>query len=118
MLMKLYGLHVLPAPGPGSSLSKAKLKLLLQSTGEVMQRALAQGGTSFDALYVNTEGESGYFARSLEVYGREGNPVRVAAGYCAKRLLVGVHMYAAPIVSAINRVKHGVIKISYSFTSF
>ena len=57
---------------PGSSLSKAKLKLLLQSTGEVMQRALAQGGTSFDALYVNTEGESGYFARSLEVYGREG----------------------------------------------
>ena len=36
--------------------------------------ALAQGGTSFDALYVNVNGQSGYFDRSLEVYGREGLP--------------------------------------------
>jgi formamidopyrimidine-DNA glycosylase len=34
--------------------------------------ALAQGGTSFDALYVNVNGESGYFDRSLHAYGREG----------------------------------------------
>ena len=37
-----------------------------------MAAALAQGGTSFDALYVNVNGESGYFDRSLEVYGQEG----------------------------------------------
>ena len=36
--------------------------------------ALEQGGTSFDALYVNVNGESGYFDRSLEVYGRRDQP--------------------------------------------
>jgi formamidopyrimidine-DNA glycosylase len=36
--------------------------------------ALAQGGTSFDALYVNVNGESGYFDRSLHAYGQEGRP--------------------------------------------
>ena len=37
-------------------------------------QALDQGGTSFDALYVNVNGESGYFDRSLHAYGREGEP--------------------------------------------
>jgi formamidopyrimidine-DNA glycosylase len=39
-----------------------------------MTDALAQGGTSFDALYVNVNGESGYFDRSLDAYGQEGEP--------------------------------------------
>lgn len=39
-----------------------------------MAEALAQGGTSFDALYVHVNGESGYFDRSLNAYGREGEP--------------------------------------------
>ena len=39
-----------------------------------MRNALGQGGTSFDALYVNVNGSSGYFDRSLAVYGREGQP--------------------------------------------
>ena len=39
-----------------------------------MARALGEGGTSFDALYVNVNGESGYFDRSLAVYGQEGEP--------------------------------------------
>lgn len=39
-----------------------------------MGEALAQGGTSFDALYVNVNGESGYFDRSLNVYGQENLP--------------------------------------------
>jgi formamidopyrimidine-DNA glycosylase len=37
-----------------------------------MVEALGVGGTSFDALYVNVNGESGYFGRSLHVYGRTG----------------------------------------------
>ena len=41
-----------------------------------MGEALAQGGTSFDALYVNVNGESGYFDRSLDAYGQEGEPCR------------------------------------------
>jgi formamidopyrimidine-DNA glycosylase len=40
----------------------------------VMRGALGQGGTSFDALYVNVNGSSGYFDRSLAAYGREGEP--------------------------------------------
>ncbi len=39
-----------------------------------MTEALAEGGTSFDALYVNVNGSSGYFGRSLAVYGREDLP--------------------------------------------
>ena len=41
-----------------------------------MTDALGQGGTSFDSLYVNVNGESGYFDRSLDAYGREGEPCR------------------------------------------
>lgn len=47
---------------------------LLVHIGEVMLEALAQGGTSFDALYVNVNGNSGYFERSLQAYGQEGEP--------------------------------------------
>ena len=41
-----------------------------------MNAALAAGGTSFDSLYVNVNGESGYFERSLDAYGREDEPCR------------------------------------------
>jgi formamidopyrimidine-DNA glycosylase len=57
-----------------SGLSKAKLALVLDKAAEVMREALGQGGTSFDSLYVNVNGESGYFDRSLDAYGREGQP--------------------------------------------
>ena len=41
---------------------------------EVMTTALAAGGTSFDSAYVNVNGESGYFDRSLAVYGQADRP--------------------------------------------
>lgn len=47
---------------------------VLEHAREVMADALAAGGTSFDALYVNVNGASGYFDRSLDVYGRAGLP--------------------------------------------
>jgi formamidopyrimidine-DNA glycosylase len=47
---------------------------VLASAAEVMLEALAQGGTSFDALYVNVNGNSGYFDRSLNVYGQADRP--------------------------------------------
>jgi formamidopyrimidine-DNA glycosylase len=50
------------------------LRELLSHIREVMTDALAQGGTSFDDLYVNVNGESGYFERSLNAYGQEGEP--------------------------------------------
>src|SRR6478752_4804133 len=59
-----------------SSLTRAKLGELLDAAADVMSDALGQGGTSFDSLYVNVNGESGYFDRSLDAYGREGEPCR------------------------------------------
>lgn len=55
-----------------AKLTRAQVAALLDAAQEVMTAALAQGGTSFDALYVNVNGESGYFDRSLNAYGREG----------------------------------------------
>ncbi|WP_114855679.1 bifunctional DNA-formamidopyrimidine glycosylase/DNA-(apurinic or apyrimidinic site) lyase [Brachybacterium sp. YJGR34] len=59
---------------PGQALTQRRALAILRAAREVMERALAVGGTSFDALYVNVEGRSGYFARSLNVYGKEGEP--------------------------------------------
>ncbi len=67
----LAGIH---GERPGNRLRRADVESVLTSARAVMTAALAQGGTSFDALYVNVNGESGYFDRSLEVYGREGEP--------------------------------------------
>jgi len=55
-----------------AALSKPALGRLIQHAREVMLEALGQGGTSFDALYVNVNGASGFFDRSLNVYDREG----------------------------------------------
>ena len=56
------------------SLSKAKAQELLCEVRQVLNKALAEGGTSFDAQYVNVNGQSGYFAHSLNAYGQQGKP--------------------------------------------
>jgi formamidopyrimidine-DNA glycosylase len=56
------------------TLKPLQIKGILQQAHEVMAEALTVGGTSFDALYVNVNGESGYFERGLNVYGQEGSP--------------------------------------------
>jgi formamidopyrimidine-DNA glycosylase len=67
-------LAMLHGERPGDRLRRVDVVALLAGVRTVMAAALAQGGTSFDALYVNVNGESGYFDRSLEVYGQEGRP--------------------------------------------
>lgn len=59
---------------PAHLLSPEKIGDLLDQARMVMSRALDVGGTSFDALYVNVNGESGYFSRDLNAYGREDEP--------------------------------------------
>jgi formamidopyrimidine-DNA glycosylase len=59
---------------PASRLSTGRVGQLLEAAQQVMLEALAQGGTSFDALYVNVNGSSGYFGRSLTVYGQADLP--------------------------------------------
>lgn len=59
---------------PTATLRRAEVAVLMEELRLVLRRALDEGGTSFDALYVDVNGESGYFGRSLAVYGREGEP--------------------------------------------
>jgi formamidopyrimidine-DNA glycosylase len=55
-------------------LRPAEVAGLIAAVRDIFAEALNVGGTSFDSLYVNVNGESGYFDRSLNVYGREGEP--------------------------------------------
>ena len=59
---------------PADRLAPARARELLTNVQLVMTSALAQGGTSFDALYVNVNGESGYFDVSLNAYGQQDRP--------------------------------------------
>jgi formamidopyrimidine-DNA glycosylase len=65
------GLH---GARPTDVLTKPAVRRLLAHVRAVLGEAIVQGGTSFDALYVSTEGVSGLFERSLAVYGREDRP--------------------------------------------
>ena len=65
------------------TLRRADVESLLANVRDVMTEALDQGGTSFDALYVNVNGQSGYFSRSLDAYGRAGEP----CGRCGTSLV-------------------------------
>jgi formamidopyrimidine-DNA glycosylase len=56
------------------ALTRPAVRRLLAHVRDVLAEAIKAGGTSFDALYVNVNGESGYFDRSLDAYGREGEP--------------------------------------------
>jgi formamidopyrimidine-DNA glycosylase len=59
---------------PTKTMSRTQAAGVITAAKTVMRRALDDGGTSFDALYVNINGSGGYFDRSLAVYGREGKP--------------------------------------------
>jgi len=65
---------------PAHAVSASQARDLLAAVRTVMTRALSQGGTSFDALYVNVNGESGYFSRDLAAYGRAGHPCERCGG--------------------------------------
>ncbi|GAA1147754.1 bifunctional DNA-formamidopyrimidine glycosylase/DNA-(apurinic or apyrimidinic site) lyase [Nesterenkonia lutea] len=65
---------------PTETITRAESARLLRCVEEVMAAALDAGGTSFDSLYVNVNGASGYFDRSLQSYGRAGQPCRRCAG--------------------------------------
>ncbi|MFI6349824.1 bifunctional DNA-formamidopyrimidine glycosylase/DNA-(apurinic or apyrimidinic site) lyase [Streptomyces sp. NPDC050560] len=64
---------------PTATLTAPATATLLGHVRDVLTAALGEGGTSFDSLYVNVNGESGYFDRSLDAYGREGLPCRRCA---------------------------------------
>jgi formamidopyrimidine-DNA glycosylase len=61
---------------PTDAMTRPAVRRLLGHVRDVLSEAIVAGGTSFDALYVNVNGQSGYFDRSLNAYGREGEPCR------------------------------------------
>jgi formamidopyrimidine-DNA glycosylase len=88
-----------------SSLSRAKLGELLDAAAEVMSDALGQGGTSFDSLYVNVNGESGYFDRSLDAYGREGEPCRRCGAVMRREKFMNRSSFYCPKCQPLPRVR-------------
>ncbi|MGH3459592.1 bifunctional DNA-formamidopyrimidine glycosylase/DNA-(apurinic or apyrimidinic site) lyase [Aeromicrobium sp.] len=72
---------------------------------EVLREALDQGGTSFDTLYVNVNGESGYFDRSLAAYGQEGLPCRRCGTPIRREPFMNRSSYRCPVCQP--RPRHG-----------
>ncbi|MCT9093658.1 bifunctional DNA-formamidopyrimidine glycosylase/DNA-(apurinic or apyrimidinic site) lyase [Streptomyces sp. ASQP_92] len=81
---------------PTATLNRPKAAELLGHARDVMNAALAVGGTSFDSLYVNVNGESGYFDRSLDAYGREGEPCRRCGTIMRRRAWMNRSSYFCP----------------------
>ncbi|GAA2279709.1 formamidopyrimidine-DNA glycosylase [Streptomyces ruber] len=81
---------------PTAGFTRPRTLELLGHVRDVMNAALSAGGTSFDSLYVNVNGESGYFDRSLDAYGREGLPCRRCATPMRRRAWMNRSSYYCP----------------------
>jgi formamidopyrimidine-DNA glycosylase len=82
---------------PTDKLRAADVRGVLESAAEVMREALVQGGTSFDELYVNVNGESGYFDRSLAVYGQENKECRRCGAVVRRDAFMNRSSFTCPI---------------------
>ncbi|MEU3047122.1 bifunctional DNA-formamidopyrimidine glycosylase/DNA-(apurinic or apyrimidinic site) lyase [Streptomyces sp. NPDC006984] len=81
---------------PTATLTRSRSAELLGHVRQVMAEALAVGGTSFDSLYVNVNGQSGYFDRSLDAYGREDEPCRRCGTPMRRRAWMNRSSYFCP----------------------
>ncbi|MGW7070342.1 bifunctional DNA-formamidopyrimidine glycosylase/DNA-(apurinic or apyrimidinic site) lyase [Streptomyces sp. NPDC054855] len=81
---------------PTATFTRPRTAQLLGHVRDVMNAALAVGGTSFDSLYVNVNGESGYFERSLDAYGREDEPCRRCGTAMRRRPWMNRSSYFCP----------------------
>jgi formamidopyrimidine-DNA glycosylase len=89
---------------PTAGFTRPRTLQLLGHVRDVMNAALAVGGTSFDSLYVNVNGESGYFDRSLDAYGREGLPCRRCGTPMRRRPWMNRSSYYCPKCQRAPRV--------------
>ena len=90
---------------PGTKLRRADVQRLLGHVRAVLAAALDQGGTSFDALYVNVNGESGYFDRSLHAYGQEGRPCDRCGTPIVRVAFMNRSSYFCPVCQPRPRVR-------------
>jgi formamidopyrimidine-DNA glycosylase len=87
----------------GEKLTAAQVRELLAHARDVLNEALGQGGTSFDSLYVNVNGESGYFDRSLHAYGREGEPCDRCGTPVRRVAFMNRSSYFCPVCQPVPR---------------
>lgn len=92
---------------PTDKLSGPRLRRLLDAARDVMTEALDQGGTSFDALYVNVNGQSGYFDRSLNAYGQEDLPCRRCGAPIRREKFMNRSSYSCPRCQPRPRLVRG-----------
>ena len=78
-------------------LTRGQLQRVLDCAAEVMREALQEGGTSFDSLYVNVNGQSGYFDRSLNVYGREDRSCRRCGAVIRREKFMNRSSFYCPV---------------------
>ena len=79
-----------------AKLTRRQLGEVLDAAAEVMREALQEGGTSFDSLYVNVNGQSGYFDRSLNVYGREDRNCRRCGAVIRREKFMNRSSFSCP----------------------
>ncbi|QFG25388.1 bifunctional DNA-formamidopyrimidine glycosylase/DNA-(apurinic or apyrimidinic site) lyase [Actinomadura sp. WMMB 499] len=82
---------------PTETLTRAEAARIVRAAQDVMGAALAVGGTSFDSLYVNVDGESGYFERSLDAYGRRDEPCRRCGAPIRRDEFMNRSSYSCPV---------------------
>jgi formamidopyrimidine-DNA glycosylase len=92
---------------PTGTLTRPQAALLLANARDVMTAALAVGGTSFDSLYVNVNGESGYFSRDLDAYGREQEPCRRCGTPIRRAAWMNRSSYFCPRCQRVPRTRSG-----------
>jgi formamidopyrimidine-DNA glycosylase len=78
-------------------LRRSQIADLIGAVTEVFTEALKDGGTSFDSLYVDVNGQSGYFDRSLNVYGRAGEPCRRCGALIRRDPFMNRSSYSCPV---------------------
>ena len=81
---------------PTDALTRPAIRRLLAHVRDVLSEAIVAGGTTFDALYVNVNGESGYFDRSLNAYGREGQPCHRCGTMIRREQFMNRSSYSCP----------------------
>ncbi|SDS00243.1 bifunctional DNA-formamidopyrimidine glycosylase/DNA-(apurinic or apyrimidinic site) lyase [Microlunatus soli] len=86
--------------------TRKQLVELLDAATAVMAAALGEGGTSFDELYVNVNGNSGYFDRSLNVYGREGEPCSRCGHAIRREAFMNRSSFRCPHCQRVPRHTH------------
>ena len=91
---------------PTDKLTRPQVRTVLAAATEVMAEALAQGGTSFDSLYVSVNGESGYFDRSLNAYGQAGRPCARCGTPIVREAFMNRSSYFCPRCQPRPRTPH------------